>query len=99
VFQSAARAVAATGRVSAIRQWKFGTDGGHSCGTHGVPTIGFAPGLEELAHTSREHLDLASAREAFDAYPVVVRAVQPALAAARPIPLTALPSLPAAVAA
>jgi acetylornithine deacetylase/succinyl-diaminopimelate desuccinylase-like protein len=88
VVQAAAQALSrATGRAPAIRQWKFGTDGGHSCGTHGVPTIGFAPGCEALAHTNRERLELQSARVAFDAYPALITAVQDALAAARGIPL------------
>jgi putative selenium metabolism hydrolase len=89
VVRAAAAAVRdATGREPAIRQWKFGTDGGHSCGTHGVPTIGFAPGEEALAHTNRECLDLASARLAYDAYPALIRSVQAALAAdARPAPV------------
>jgi putative selenium metabolism hydrolase len=83
VVRAAAAAVRdATGREPAIRQWKFGTDGGHTCGTHGVPTIGFAPGQEALAHTNRECLDLASARLAYDAYPALIRSVQAALAAA-----------------
>jgi succinyl-diaminopimelate desuccinylase len=88
LVQAAAEAVAAaTGVAPAIRQWKFGTDGGHSCGTHGIPTLGFAPGVEALAHTNRERLELASARRAFDAYPALIRAVQDALVAARRIPL------------
>lgn len=78
---------AATGRAPAIRPWKFGTDGGHSCGTHGVPTLGFAPGREALAHTNRERLELDEARTAFEAYPPLVRAVQAALARARGIPV------------
>ena len=80
----------ATGRAPEIRQWKFGTDGGHSCGTHGVPTIGYAPGVEALAHTNRERLDLAAARAAFDAYPALIRAVQGALAETRTIPVQRL---------
>jgi succinyl-diaminopimelate desuccinylase len=70
----------ALGRTPVLRQWKFGTDGGHSCGTHGIPTIGFAPGVEALAHTNRERLELGAAREAFDAYPALIRAVQAAAA-------------------
>jgi putative selenium metabolism hydrolase len=86
-----------TGRTPQIRQWKFGTDGGHSCGTHGVPTIGYAPGDEALAHTNREHLPLSAAREVFDAYPALIRAVQDALAQTRGIPLRGVaPVRPAA---
>jgi succinyl-diaminopimelate desuccinylase len=92
VVRAAAEAVrTATGRAPVIRQWKFGTDGGHSCGTHGVPTIGFAPGVEALAHTNRERLELASARTAYEAYPALIRAVQAALAETRSIPLQGLP--------
>jgi succinyl-diaminopimelate desuccinylase len=88
VVRAAADAVrSATGRTPAIRQWKFGTDGGHTCGTHVVPTIGYAPGIEALAHTNRERLELESARTVYDAYPAVIRSVQDALAAARGIPL------------
>lgn len=86
----------ATGRAPVIRPWKFGTDGGHSCGTHGVPTLGFAPGLEALAHTNREQLDLDEARIAFDAYPALIRAVQAALSDARGIPVRGV-AVPAAV--
>lgn len=77
----------ALGRTPEIRPWKFGTDGGHSCGTHGVPTIGFAPGREALAHTNRERLDLDEARLAFDAYPALIRGVQGALVAAQGVPV------------
>lgn len=73
-------------RTPAVRPWKFGTDGGHTCGTHGVPTIGFAPGVEALAHTNRERLDLDEARTAFHAYPALIRAVQTALVQSRGIP-------------
>ncbi|MBB6070441.1 M20/M25/M40 family metallo-hydrolase [Longimicrobium terrae] len=75
------------GRTPEIRPWKFGTDGGHSCGTHGVPTIGFAPGREALAHTNRERLDLDEARLAFDAYPALIRGMQAALVAAQGVPV------------
>lgn len=91
VVQAAAEVIRdATGREPGIRPWKFGTDGGHSCGTHGVPTIGFAPGREALAHTNRERLDLNEARTAYGAYPALIRAVQGALAEARGIPLRRL---------
>ena len=81
VVVAAAEAIrAATGALPTVRPWKFGTDGGHTCGTHGIPTIGFAPGREALAHTNRERLELGSARVAFEAYPGLIRAVQDAVA-------------------
>lgn len=77
IVRAAADAVSAsTGRRPQIRPWTFATDGGQVCGQHGVPAIGFAPGEERYAHTNRERLDLASAREAYTAYPALIRAVQ-----------------------
>jgi putative selenium metabolism hydrolase len=79
VAAAAAAAVArATGRTPAVRPWTFATDGGYTCGIHGIPTIGFAPGEERYAHTNQERLDLRDARIVFDAYPAVIRAVQEA---------------------
>ncbi|MGQ0561315.1 MAG: M20 family metallopeptidase [Gemmatimonadota bacterium] len=82
VVKAAADTIARhTGRAPAIRTWGFATDGGHTCGVHGIPTSGFAPGEERYAHTNRERLELASARVAYDAYPQLMRAVQQSLAA------------------
>jgi succinyl-diaminopimelate desuccinylase len=80
--RAAARAV---GRRSAsgsadVRPWAFATDGGWSCGVHGIPTVGFAPGEERFAHTNRERLEVAEARWAFERYPALVAGLQRALA-------------------
>ena len=80
LVRAAARTVTtSTGRAPAIRPWTFATDGGHSRGIHGIPTIGFAPGEERFAHTNRERLELESARVCFDAYPRLITAVIDAL--------------------
>jgi putative selenium metabolism hydrolase len=80
VVTAAASAVAlATGRVPNVRPWTFATDGGHSCGVHGIPTLGYAPGEERYAHTNRERLALADARTAYNAYPSLIRAVMDAV--------------------
>lgn len=79
-------AAAAVGRrndpdtPAAVRPWTFATDGGWSCGVHGIPTVGFAPGEERFAHTNRERLDVEEARWAFGRYPLLVTAAQRALA-------------------
>ena len=81
VAQAAAQAIqAATRRPPTVRPWTFATDGGLTCGTHGIPTLGFAPGEERYAHTNRERLDLSAARRAYAAYPALIRAVQRAAA-------------------
>ncbi len=81
VVQAAARAV---GRrdgdgPAVVRPWTFATDGGWSCGVHGIPTVGFAPGEERHAHTNRERLDLAEARWAYERYPALIEAVMGAV--------------------
>lgn len=76
VVRAAARSVTrTTGRAPEIRPWTFATDGGHSCGIHGIPTIGYAPGEERYAHTNRERLELDSARTAYDAYPTLIESL------------------------
>ena len=81
VVRAAARSVTrATGLAPAMRPWTFATDGGHSCGVHGIPTIGYAPGEERYAHTNRERLELESARVAWRAYPHLVASVLEAVA-------------------
>lgn len=81
VVEAATGAVTtALGYKPATRPWIFGTDGGCSCGIHDIPTIGFAPGREECAHTNLERLRLEGARTAYDAYPALMRAVQQSLA-------------------
>lgn len=80
VVVAAARAVeAATRRNPGVRPWTFATDGGHTCGEHGIPTIGYAPGEERHAHTNTERLELVAAREVYDAYPLLIRSIFRAL--------------------
>lgn len=64
-----------------VRPWTFATDGGRTCGQRGIPTLGFAPGSERYAHTTRERLDLDEARRCYAIYPALVRAVQDAVSA------------------
>jgi succinyl-diaminopimelate desuccinylase len=80
VARAAAKAVTrATSRAPQLRPWTFATDGGHSCGVHGIPTIGYAPGEERYAHTNRERLELTGARLAYGAYPQLIEAVMEAI--------------------
>lgn len=66
--------------AATIRPWAFATDGGWSCGVHGIPTVGFAPGEERYAHTNRERLDVEEARWGFERHPALIAAVQRAVA-------------------
>jgi len=55
-----ADAVAAvTGAAPRVSRWGFSTNGVATMGRHGIPTAGFAPGREELAHTTEERVAVA----------------------------------------
>ncbi|MEJ2634834.1 MAG: YgeY family selenium metabolism-linked hydrolase [Calditrichia bacterium] len=52
--------------------WSFSTNGVATAGRLGIPTIGFAPGKEELSHSDREELelqDLAKAAQFYALFP------------------------------
>lgn len=52
--------------------WSFSTNGVATAGHFGIPTIGFAPGKEELAHSSREEVilnDLLKATKFYSLFP------------------------------
>ena len=55
------------GRDEGVDIWHFATDGGHLMAA-GIPTIGFGPGDERLAHTNQERISLAEMAEAVIAY-------------------------------
>ena len=55
--------------------WSFSTNGVATAGRHDLPTIGFAPGKEELAHSSREEIvleDLFKATQFYALFPFVL---------------------------
>lgn len=57
LVQAAVEAIeAARGSRPKISRWVFSTNGVATMGRLGIPTIGFAPGLEELAHTTDEYI-------------------------------------------
>ncbi len=73
----------ATGSAPTVRPWTFATDGGHTCGVHGIPTIGYAPGEERFAHTNRERLELKQAEQVYNTYPALIAAVSAVIGAGR----------------
>ncbi len=69
LVRAAARAVTAVrGRPPGISRWTFSTNGVATMGRFGIPTVGFAPGLEELSHTTREWVSVADLLTATAAY-------------------------------
>lgn len=56
------------GRPVATGVWSFSTNGVATAGHFGIPTIGFAPGKEELSHSSKEALVLEDLWQATQVY-------------------------------
>jgi putative selenium metabolism hydrolase len=58
-----------------ISRWSFSTNGVATMGLYGIPTVGFAPGREELAHTTEERVrvdDLVKATAVYSLIPEVL---------------------------
>ncbi len=59
------------GRKPMVDKWTFSTNGIMTCGTYGIPTIGFGPGNEVLAHAPDEKVpvsDLVAAAAFYAAF-------------------------------
>lgn len=65
-------------RPARIRPWRFATDGGWTCGVHGIPTVGFAPGEEHYAHTNRERISVEEFKWGLERYPALIEALHQA---------------------
>jgi len=64
-----------------VTTWQFATDGGHLMEA-GIPTIGFAPGDENLAHTTHEHVSIDQLLSACLAYAALAMRLGATLAGA-----------------
>jgi putative selenium metabolism hydrolase len=78
LVQGVAEAAAAVlGQRPPISRWSFSTNGVATMGAFGIPTVGFAPGREELAHTTEERVsveDLLKATAVYSLIPEVLSA-------------------------
>jgi putative selenium metabolism hydrolase len=71
----AAAAESVLGEQPRISRWHFSTNGVATMGLYGIPTVGFAPGREELAHTTMERVaveDLLKATAVYARIPEVL---------------------------
>jgi putative selenium metabolism hydrolase len=59
------------GRRPAISRWSFSTNGVATMGRLGIPSVGFAPGREELAHTTEERVAVADLVQAAAVYSLI----------------------------
>ncbi|MGB9757859.1 MAG: M20/M25/M40 family metallo-hydrolase [Candidatus Bipolaricaulaceae bacterium] len=58
-----------------FRIWRFSTDGVEACGRRGIPTVGFGPGDERLAHRVDERISVADIQRAAAGYARLLRAI------------------------
>jgi putative selenium metabolism hydrolase len=63
------------GTDPAIGRWEFSTDGVMTCGTLGIPTIGFGPGEERWAHTTSDQVPIDHLVSAAAVYALLPRAL------------------------
>jgi putative selenium metabolism hydrolase len=72
---AAAAAAEVLGSRPEISRWHFSTNGVTTMGVYGIPTVGFAPGREELAHTTEERVcveDLLKATAVYSLIPEIL---------------------------
>jgi putative selenium metabolism hydrolase len=76
LVQGSAEAVATVlGSPPEISRWSFSTNGVATMGRLGIPSVGFAPGREELAHTTEERVrveDLVKAAAVYSLRPGIL---------------------------
>lgn len=78
LVRTAVRAVEhALGMAPRLITWPFSTDGAYTMGVAGIPTIGFGPGEERLAHTANEQVALEDVARAAVAYAQLAQELLP----------------------
>ena len=73
--QSALAGLKSAGLDPTITQYSFCTNGSHYAGEAGIPTIGFGPSRENLAHTIDEHIEIDQLVKAVEGYYGILDAV------------------------
>jgi len=73
--QAALGALRAAGVSAELSQYSFCTNGSHYAGEAGIPTVGFGPSRENLAHTIDEHVELAQLEAAWRGYKALAAAL------------------------
>jgi len=73
--QAALDALHAAGVPAELSQYSFCTNGSHYAGEAGIPTIGFGPSRENLAHTIDEHVELTQLEAAYRGYQALAQAL------------------------
>lgn len=56
-----------------ISHFDFCTNGSHFCGEAGIPTIGYGPSLESLAHVRDEYIEIDQLLKAYNGYKGILK--------------------------
>ncbi len=72
-IQVAKRALEQGGLTNQLSHYAFCTDGSQSAGIRGIPTIGFGPSRENLAHVVDEYIELDQLVLAYQGYVKILR--------------------------
>ena len=60
------------GFSSPLSHYNFCTNGSHYAGEAGIPTLGFGPSLESLAHTIDEYIEIEQLLKAKEGYQAIM---------------------------
>jgi putative selenium metabolism hydrolase len=71
VVRRSQRGLAKTGITATLSHYAFCTNGSGTAGRLGIPTIGFGPGEEELAHRVDEYIEIADLARAAKGYAAI----------------------------
>jgi len=75
IVRSALAGLRAVGLPAETTAWDFCTNGSGTAGHLGLPTLGFGPGHEELAHRVDEHIELSDLNDGARGYAAIVEAL------------------------
>jgi acetylornithine deacetylase/succinyl-diaminopimelate desuccinylase-like protein len=75
LVKSAVDGLQASGVKNGLGMWPFCTNAAYTAGIKGIPTIGFGPSRENLAHIVDEYIELDDLRAAVRGYMGIIAAV------------------------
>ncbi len=73
IIQNAREALRRAGLPVEISHYSFCTDGSQSAGMRSIPTMGFGPSRENLAHIVDEYIELDQIKKAYRGYQSLIR--------------------------
>ncbi len=73
LVQKARKGLMDAGIDAPLSHFSFCTNGSHFCGEAGIPTIGYGPSLESLAHVRDEYIEIDQLTKACDGFVCILR--------------------------